>query len=143
QSTGWVRGFTWPWDSFGNTLTAMAPGAFPDHRWWEAVFRAEMVSMVVGLLVTGWCLARRRWPEAAWVGVQVLAFSVSYWFFSVYRATLLWFPLWIMLAEWARWQPASAPGRVAHRAAVTVALMSSALLMMAWSWLFFTGHWAS
>ena len=40
----------------------------------------------------------RRWGEATWVGIQVLAFATSYWFFSVPRATLLWFPLWIGLA---------------------------------------------
>ncbi len=70
------------------------------------MFRGEMVSMAVGvpgrrLLVraSGPAGGRRPlWAEASWVGVQVLAFSLSYWFFSVNRATLLWFPLWIMLA---------------------------------------------
>jgi hypothetical protein len=143
QSTGWVRGFTWPWESFQNTLPAIAPGAFPDHPWWAAVFRAEVVSMAVGLLVTGWCLGKRMWAEASWVGVQVLAFSLSYWFFSVNRATLLWFPLWIMLAQWGSWVPRNGALRVAHRALVVAAFGASALLMMGWSWLFFTGHWAS
>jgi hypothetical protein len=32
---------------------------------------------------------------------------------------------------------------VAHRVAVVVAFAASALLMLGWSWLFFTGHWAS
>lgn len=143
QSTGWVRGFTWPWDSFPHTLTAVAPGAFPDHPWWAAVFRAEMVSMAVGVLVTAWCLRNRRWAEASWVGVQLLAFSVSYWFFSVNRAVLLWFPLWIMLAEWGSRRPQEAGPRAAHRVLVAVAFLASALLMLGWSWLFFTGHWAS
>jgi hypothetical protein len=143
QSTGWVRGFTWPWDSFKNTLPAIAPGAFADHPWWAAVFRAEMVSMFVGVLVTVWCLVRRRWAEASWVGVQVLAFSLSYWFFSVNRAILLWFPLWIMLAEWGSWKPTRGGLRVAHRVVVSLAFVGSVLLMLFWSWLFFTGHWAS
>ncbi len=143
QSTGWVRGFTWPWESFQNTLPAIAPGAFPDHPWWAAVFRAEVVSMAVGVLVTLWCLGKRMWAEASWVGVQVLAFSLSYWFFSVNRATLLWFPLWIMLAQWGSWVPRATVVRVAHRVLVVAAFVASALLMMGWSWLFFTGHWAS
>jgi hypothetical protein len=138
-----VRGFTWPWESFQNTIPAIVPGAFPDHPWWVAVFRAEVVSMAVGVGVTVWCLTRRMWAEASWVGVQVLAFSLSYWFFSVNRATLLWFPLWIMLAHWGSWTPRSPALRVAHRAAVVVAFSASALLMLGWSWLFFTGHWAS
>lgn len=143
QSTGWVRGLTWPWDSFRHTLPAIAPGAFADHPWWAEVFRAEVVSMVVGVLVTTWCLTRRRWAEASWVGVQVLAFSLSYWFFSVNRAILLWFPLWIMVAEWAGWRPRLPAGRVAHGVLVMLALVATTLLMLGWSWLFFTGHWAS
>ena len=143
QSTGWVRGFTWPWDSFRNTLPAIAPGAFADHPWWAAVFRAEMVSMAVGVAVTVWCLVTRRWGEASWVGIQVLAFSTSYWFFSVNRAVLLWFPLWLALARWGTWRPQRPAARVAHRVLVAALLTGSALTSMGWSWLFFTGHWAS
>lgn len=143
QSTGWVRELTWPWQSFLNTIPAIVPGAFPDHPWWAAVFRVEVVAMAVGLLVTGWCLARRLWAEASWVGVQVLAFSVSYWFFSVTRATLLWFPLWMMVASWGEWQPRQAGLRIAHRCLVVVTFGVSVILMLWWCWLFFTGHWAS
>lgn len=143
QSTGWVRGLTWPWESFAHTLPAIAPGAFPDHPWWAEVFRAEMVSMALGVLVTIWCLAKRMWAEASWVGVQVLAFSVSYWFFSVNRAILLWFPLWVMLAHWGTWRPRNAALRVGHRVVVAATFLAGVLLMLGWSWLFFTGHWAS
>lgn len=143
QTTGWVRQLTWPWDSFQNTIPAIVPGAFPDHPWWATVFRLEVASMALGLVVTGWCLGRRRWAEATWVGVQVLAFSVSYWFFSVNRALLLWFPLWIMVAEWGTWRPATRAGRVVHGVLVTAAFTLSALGMLWWSWLYFTGHWAS
>jgi hypothetical protein len=83
------------------------------------------------------------WGEASWVGVQVLAFSLSYWFFSVNRATLLWFPLWIMLGRWVSWQPSAESTRVAHRVLVGVAFTAEIVLMLWWSWLFFTGHWAS
>ena len=143
QSTGWVRQLTTPWQSFLNTIPAIVPGAYADHPWWAAVFRAEVVSMVVGLGVTVWCLTRRLWAEASWVGVQVLAFSLSYWFFSVNRATLLWFPLWIMLARWATWRPASRGAAVAHRGVVAAAFVLSCVLLVWWCWLFFTGHWAS
>ena len=143
QSTGWVRELTWPWQSFLNTIPAIEPGAFPDHPWWAAVFRAEVVSMALGLVVTGWCLSRRMWAEASWVGVQVLAFSMSYWFFSVNRATLLWFPLWMMLAAWGTWKPRSPRVAAVHRVAVVAACGLSVCLMLGWCWLFFTGHWAS
>nr|WP_182559770.1 hypothetical protein [Microlunatus kandeliicorticis] len=143
QSTGWVRSFTWPWQSFLNTIPAIVPGAYADHPYWAWVFRGEMASMAIGVGVTVWCLVRRRWAEASWVGVQVLAFSLSYWFFSVNRALLLWFPLWIMLAEWGRWRPRRRVPRVLHRTAVVTLFVAGAVLMLWWSWLFFTGHWAS
>ncbi len=154
QSTGWVRGFTWPWQSFLNTIPAILPGAYADHPWWAAVFRGEMVSMAAGVLTVCWCLViswRRRhaagdpdpsrrplWAEASWVGVQVLAFSLSYWFFSVNRATLLWFPMWIMLAGWA-----ARARRPVARAVVGVLFGVEVALMLWWAWLFYSGHWAS
>src|SRR3712207_5447711 len=99
--------------------------------------------MVVGLAVTVWCLSRKLWAEAAWVGVQVLAFSLSYWFFSVNRATLLWFPLWILLARWGSRRPTRPAAAVAHRALVVGAFALGVALLVWWCWLFFTGHWAS
>ena len=152
QSTGWVRELTWPWDSFLNTIPAILPGAYANHPWWAAVFRGEMISMAVGVGVTIWCIVvslrarkspgsdRTMWGEASWVGVQVLAFSVSYWFFSVNRATLLWFPLWIMIGRWVA--GSSVKGRW-HRVLVACAFGIEIVLMLWWSWLFFTGHWAS
>jgi hypothetical protein len=154
QATGWVRELTWPWESFLNTIPAIVPGAYANHPWWAAVFRGEMISMAVGVGVTAWCIVvslrarrspngpyRTMWGEASWVGAQVLAFSMSYWFFSVNRATLLWFPLWIMLGRWVAGPSRFSPP--AHRLLVAAAFTVEILLMLWWSWLFFTGHWAS
>ncbi|GAA2093555.1 hypothetical protein GCM10009841_03400 [Microlunatus panaciterrae] len=143
QSTGWVRGFTWPWDSFAHTIPAMQIDMYPDRPEVHWVFRGEMVSMALGLVVTLWCLTRRMWAEASWVGVQVLAFSLSYWFFSVNRAILLWFPLWMMLAQWGTWQPRWRWLRVTHRVVVVLLFAASIGLMLVWCWLFFTQRWAS
>jgi hypothetical protein len=153
QKTGWVREMTWPWESFMNTIPAIVPGAYADHPWWAAVFRGEMVSMFVGVAVVIWCLAvsirsRKRgglplWGEASWVGVQVLAFSMSYWFFSVNRALLLWFPLWMMVGRFVAWRPRAGHTRVAHRVFLGVAFTAEIVFMLWWCWLFFTGHWAS
>jgi len=159
QSTGWVRQLTWPWDSFLNTIPAIVPGAYADHPWWAAVFRGEMISMAVGIGVTIWCIVvslrarkssdrldRTMWGEASWVGVQVLAFSMSYWFFSVNRATLLWFPLWIMLGRWVAGPSddvRTSRSRQLHHVLVGCAFAVEIVLMLWWSWLFFTGHWAS
>jgi hypothetical protein len=141
QSTGWARTMTPPWESFFNTVAATHPN--PDHPLWPPVFVAEIVSMAIGVLVVGWCLGRRLWAEASWVGIQVVAFSISYWFMSVNRAILLWFPLWMMIAQLVTWRPRRPAARVVHHVAVALALATSTLLMLAWSWLYFTGNWAS
>jgi len=143
QVDGWYRGFTWPWDSFRNSWAAIQPGAYADHPFWVWVFRAEMVSMAIGIAVTIWCLSRKLWAEAAWVAVQVLAFSLSYWYMSVNRAVLLWFPLMIMIARWGSWRPKGRRIAVVHRVAVITLFVLGAACMMAWSWLYFTGNWAS
>jgi Mannosyltransferase (PIG-V) len=154
QTTGWVRELTWPWQSFLNTIPAILPDAFPNHPWWPAVFRGEMISMAVGVAVVIWCIVvslrarksprgpdRPMWGEASWVGVQVLAFSMSYWFFSVNRATLLWFPLWIMVGRWVAGPSKVSP--LVHKLLVAAAFTVEIVLMVWWSWLFFTGQWAS
>lgn len=143
QAEGWARTLTWPWESVQNTIPAMQPTNYPDRPEIHWVFRGETVSMILGVIVTIWCLTRRMWAEASWVGVQVLAFSLSYWFFSVNRAILLWFPLWIMLSTWGSWSPASRPLRIVHRILVVALFVASAGLMITWSWLYFTHRWSS
>lgn len=143
QKAGWMRSFTWPWQAVLNTWEVVRPGAYPDHPLWPPVFRFEIVSMVIGLVTTGWCLGRRRWAEAVWVGLQVVAFSISYWFYSVNRATLLWFPLWIMLVELATLPARRIPVRLVRRVVVVAAAAGMAATMLWWCWLFFTGNWAS
>lgn len=143
QEAGWYRGFTWPWDSFQNTVAAIMPGAYADHPFWVWMFRGEMISMIVGLAVTAWCLTRRLWAEASFVAVQVLAFSLSYWFISVNRATLLWFPLWIMIGSWIVRRPRQPVAGWMHRLLVSIAATLGCGLMVFWSWLYFSGYWAS
>jgi len=142
QAAGWQRTLTWPWDSIRHTIPAIVPGAYPDHPGWATIFRFEVVSLAVGVLVTLVCLVRRRWAEAAWVGVQVLAFSTSYWLMSVNRAVLLWFPLWVLLGEVATGGRRARSRRV-RTVIAWVGLAASALLMMWWAQTFFRGGWAS
>ena len=109
----------------------------PDVAW---VFRAEVVAMAAGVCATVWALWRRHWDEAVFIGLQVVAFGTSYWYMSVNRAVLVWFPLWAMLGGAVAWRPKSA---MVWRAVVIVAVAVSAILMLVWAWLFFTGRWAS
>ncbi|HRA76398.1 MAG TPA: mannosyltransferase family protein [Propionicimonas sp.] len=140
QADNWARGFTWPWESLRHTLDAGAPGASPEFPEWAWLFRAEVVSMAVGAVVTVVSLARRRWGEAGWVGLQVLAFSTSWWFMSVNRAVLLWFPLWVLLGRVAEGRGRAGPARPVLVGFVVVAAVAVQAL---WGWLFFTGRWAS
>ncbi len=142
QAAGWSRTFTWPWDSIRNTIPAIVPGAYPDHPGWAIVFRFEVVSLVVGIVVTVICLIRRRWADAVWVGTQVLAFSTSYWLMSVNRAVLLWFPLWLLIGE------VTTTGRTVRARRLRTVLGAawlalSAALLVWWARTFFQGGWAS
>ena len=139
QASGWQREFTAPWDALRHSWASVQPGSYPEHPEWVWVFRGELISMTVGVLVTVVALARRRVAEAAWVGVQLLAFSLSYWFQSVNRAVLLWFPLWTQLGEVAERLERSRAGV----AVLAVAALVAAAVQVVWSWLYFTGRWAS
>ena len=144
QSTGWPRGFTWPWVSLQHTIEAATSNAYPAFPEWSWVFRAELGAMAVGVIVTLICLRKRRWAEAAWVGVQVLAFSCSYWYLSVTRAMLLWFPLFVLIGERLSGGWNLRPSRRRLRTLLTAAVfVLAAFVLCWWSWLFFTGRWAS
>ncbi len=144
QSTGWPRGFTWPWVSLQHTLEAASSNAYPAYPEWSWVFRGEIIAMALGLLVTIACLVRRQWGEASWVGVQVLAFSCSYWFLSVNRAVLLWFPLFVLIGEVLSGGWNVTPRRRRLRILLTVlGFVVAGILLCFWAWLFFTGRWAS
>ena len=138
QSEEWYRGFTMPWQSFfhtwdaatGRTTFGNVGAALTANFEW--MFRAEMVAMLVGVAITVVLLVLRRWGEATWVGVQVAAFATSYWFFSVPRAVLLWFPLWIGLGAIAARRP------WVWRAYVLIAVP----LFGIWAVAYLTGKWS-
>ncbi|MGH8826120.1 MAG: mannosyltransferase family protein [Jiangellaceae bacterium] len=130
QAEGWDRHFTLPWDSFANTWSAAFGGTqSPEFAW---MFRAEIVAMIVGAALTIALMVWKRWGEATWIGLQVVAFGTSTWYFSVPRATLLWWPLWIGIAALA----------VRRRWVLWAYLSVSVPLMVVWATAFLTGRWA-
>lgn len=130
QAQEWNRTFTWPWDSFANTWRAAFGGTVSvDFSW---MFRAEIAAVLIGVALTTALMLLHRWGEATWVGLQVVAFATSYWYFSVPRATLLWWPLWIGLAVVA----------VRQRWVLWAYLSVSVPLMAIWAATFFTSRWA-
>jgi hypothetical protein len=130
RSPEWSRSARVPWETAENTWEAAFAGSVDALYAWP--FRLEIVAMVAGVLTVGWCLRRRWWPEATYVAASVLALAFSYWYLSVPRAALLWWPLWIGIAvlltdrPWLR----------------TVWLAVSGSLAAAWAIAFFTGGWA-
>lgn len=130
QAEEWYRQFTWPWNAWTNTWDAAFGGFYgPGIAW---MYRAEIVAVLVGVALTGVLLWWKRWGEATWVGLQVVAFTTSYWFFSVPRATLLWWPLWIVLAAVV----------VRRRWLLWAYLAVSVPLMVVWAATFLTHRWA-
>lgn len=148
QDRGWGRGFTTPLESLSNTLPATSADTWRATYGADAgivamLFKLEIAAMVVGLATTLYCLLRRRWASAAWVGIQVIAFSIGHWFMSVNRAVLLWFPLFIALGELTR-GPARPVGlKLLWRGIVGFLVIADLAVMAWWAWLFFTGRWAS
>ena len=145
QQAGWNRGFTRPLDALVNTWHASDPARWPDRPLVGRVFFIEMISMALGLLTTIICLLRRRWAEATWVGLQVIALGTTYWYMSINRALLLWFPFFVMVS--ALLTHPYQGGRRSLRGPAT--LVTGALLLVSvvgavfWAWLFYTGQWAS
>lgn len=143
QAQGWSREFTWPWVAVQHTIEAAMPGGYADSMGWSMLFRFELVSVAIGVLVALIMLFRKRWAESVWVGSQVAAFSFSYWFMSVNRATLLWFPLWELIGNGL----VKTTGRrklPPWRITLNWVLAILALAVQAWwAWRFFTGQWAS
>lgn len=133
QSENWNRGLTWPHDAFANTWQAAFSGEQTLNFMW--MFRAELVAMAVGVAVTVLLLYRRWWGSATWIGLQVAAFGSSSWFFSVPRASLLWFPLWVLLG-------ALGVART-HRVWWWRAYLAIAVpLCVVWAAAFLVGRWA-
>ena len=129
QEQGWGRRATWPWDAFAATLAAARDSAARAEYAWS--FRAEIVAVAVGLAVTVVLLARRRWGEATYVGLSVGALATSTYYLSVGRATLLWWPLFVLLAS------ASVRRPWVHPAYVALSAPLMALLVLT----FTSGRW--
>ncbi len=96
QQDYWGRSLTLPWESLSATVAAARdPMQGREYAW---SFTAEIVAVGVGLVLTAVLLRRARWGEATYVGLSVVALATSSFYLSVARATLLWFPLWLLVA---------------------------------------------
>lgn len=130
EERGWYRDFHTPWEAWANTWHA----AFGHSQatGYALMSQAELLTMLVGVALCGLLLWRRRWPEAAYIGLSLWALGTSYWYTSIPRATLLWWPLWVGLAAWSLRRP-----RVK-----TAYLAIAAPLMTVVALTFLSGRWA-
>ncbi len=125
----WGRRFAWPWDALHTTWASATGGGQGSAYVWS--FRAEIVAVAVGVVLTLALLATRRWGESAYVGFQVVAFASSSFYLSVGRASLLWWPLWVLLAD------ASLSRRWVYVGYLALSAPLMAVLVVAFS----VGHW--
>lgn len=130
QERGWYREFHAPWEAWANTWNAAFDGVHTTG--YDAMFQAELAAMVVGVALVALLVRHRRWPEAVYVALSLWALGTSYWYTSIPRATLLWWPLWIGLAALSLRRPWF------RRAYLCVVVPVTALVALA----FLTGRWA-
>ncbi|MFI2028823.1 mannosyltransferase family protein [Streptomyces buecherae] len=131
QERGWRRDFHTPWDAWAHTWQAAFTPAHSTTGY-SLMFQAELVAMVVGVLLLGLLVLRRHWAEATYVALNLWALGTSYWYMSIPRATLLWWPLWVALAAWSI--------RVPRFKTAYVCLVAPVTTIFALT--FLTGRWA-
>jgi hypothetical protein len=132
QKREWYRTFTWPQDAWRTTWNAAfhQPGQSSDFVW---AWRAELVAVLIGVALVVVLARLRRWGELTYVGLTVVALATSTWYFSVPRATLLWWPLWLLLAQ----------AGLRHRWVHSVYLSLAAPLMIVFTLAFTASKWVN
>jgi hypothetical protein len=129
QAAGWFRTFTNPKAAWDQTWRAAFGASQEAHTAW--VFQLELLAVVVGAALTAFLLLKRRWPEAVYVGLSLLALGTTTWFMSVPRAMLLWWPLWTLLGTWAARRPMV---RTLYVCCVAPIMVGVALLFLSGQW---------
>ncbi|MEY9859987.1 hypothetical protein ABH935_005621 [Catenulispora sp. GAS73] len=129
QAAGWFRTFRNPKYAWDQTWRAAFGASQAGHTAW--VFQLELLAVVVGLGLTALLLLKRRWPEALYVALSLLALGTTTWFMSVPRTMLLWWPLWTMLGAWATRRPAV---RTLYLCCVAPVMAGVALLFLSGQW---------
>ncbi len=94
-------------------------------------FRAQVLAVAVGVVLTVVLVQRRSWGEATYLGLSVGALATSTYYLSVGRATLLWWPLFVLLAL------ATVRRQWLHTAYVALSAPVMALLVLT----FTSGRW--
>jgi hypothetical protein len=112
----YLRAHTGAWDAWakakqaGWDLHPVTPSQAAKTTWWGAFqhpysaafafgIQLELATMATMALATLAFLCWRRWPEATYCGLAVLALGTQTWYQSCPRTLLVLFPVWIALAR--------------------------------------------
>lgn len=104
QKIGWYRELTPPLKALRTTWHYAFSGNINTDL--TLSFFGDTLMVFIGLALAVVLLLKRRWAHAIYISLGVAALATSTYYFSVSRSALLWFPLWILLAEWSlrrRW----------------------------------------
>jgi hypothetical protein len=129
EQAGWQRELTNPIDTFKTTWAAGFGHEFAAPI--DFVFQLEIVAVAIGVIVTIALLWYRRWAEACYVGLTIVALATSIWYESVPRSLLLLWPVWCGLAALAVRRPWAGYMYLAISVPISGAI---ALLFMSGNW---------
>lgn len=122
---GWGRRSISPISALQNTWNLAHNPAQSRAFLWS--WRAELIAMALGVLLTVVLLVSRRWGEATFVGLNVALLSTSSYYASCTRALLIWFPAFLLLSRLTlRW-------RWLHPVVLSVFAPASALIVLAFT----------
>ena len=136
--TTWSRALRAGWD-----LHLSTPAQALRTTWWAAFrhafsastsfeFQVELGVMAVMLIAALAFACSRRWPEAVYCGLAVVAFGTSTWYQTCPRTLLVLFPVWVALARLD-----------ARRAWITGAYLAiSGPVAVVLAMLYLSGQWA-
>jgi hypothetical protein len=96
QVVAWHREIDWPWRGLRLGWESWRTSPSNDLVLTRA---ADLVTAVVGLLLTALLLVRRRWAEAVLIGLNVAVLVCSTTLQSAPRYALMWFPAYLMAAR--------------------------------------------
>jgi hypothetical protein len=97
QQAGWDLHLVTPLQALKTTWWAAFQHPFSAAYSFE--FQLELAAMAATVLATLAFLWRRRWPEAVYCGLAMLALGTQTWYQAVPRTLLVLFPVYIALAS--------------------------------------------
>jgi hypothetical protein len=145
----YLRVHTGSWMAWSNALQSgwdlhlSTPAQAVRTTWWAAFrhpfsastafeFQLELGVMAVMLVATMAFAATKRWPEAVYCGLAVVALGTSTWYQTAPRTLLVLFPVWVALARLGERWPAIRYAYLAVSAPIAVVL----------GMLYLSGMWA-